>query len=217
WYYNLIEREQLRPETPSIERIQELQKQAMSREEALIQAFRDATQAEAKEAGARSKNVSSLEVAQSSIRKDAQVVEYFALEDRIFACVLSSGSFDVTPVTLQSTIATLITSWRKTLPKTLNDLQASRDAEAHLEKFYGELIAPIRHLLVQPHLIFIPYGLLYQLPFHAFFDDKGYLLERYTVSYAPSSGCLFIRARSSSVSFPDFFKMLSGIPIFPIS
>src|SRR6266446_5617237 len=51
WYYNLIEREQLRPEERSQERVQQLEQQARSRETDFMRAVKEATVAEANEAG----------------------------------------------------------------------------------------------------------------------------------------------------------------------
>lgn len=65
-------------------------------------------------------------------------------------------------------------------------LQQSMDLV--LNQFYQLLIAPVAGLLEDAHqLIIIPYHLLYNLPFHAFFDGKKYLLEEYGVSYALSA------------------------------
>jgi tetratricopeptide (TPR) repeat protein len=35
-------------------------------------------------------------------------------------------------------------------------------------------------------LTVIPHGCLHQVPFHALFDDQGYLIDRFEISYAPS-------------------------------
>src|SRR5258707_3061670 len=51
WYYNLIEREQLRPEERSQDRIKLLEQQARAREADLVKALKEATVAEAHEAG----------------------------------------------------------------------------------------------------------------------------------------------------------------------
>src|SRR5262249_40726866 len=45
------------------------------------------------------------------------------------------------------------------------------------------------HLNTQ-HLIIVPHGVLHYLPFHAFWDGTSYLIDRYTVSYAPSATVL---------------------------
>src|SRR5262249_21693693 len=51
WYYNLIEREQLKPEERSPERIQKLEQEARAHEDDLLRALREATLEEASQAG----------------------------------------------------------------------------------------------------------------------------------------------------------------------
>lgn len=55
---------------------------------------------------------------------------------------------------------------------------------------YDELMRPLEPYLSasdQPmRLVIIPHGLLHQLPFHALFDGRRYLLDRLEMAYAPS-------------------------------
>src|SRR4029077_4897525 len=60
WYYNLIEREQLRPEERSQARIQQLEQQARLREADLMRALKEATVAEAYQAGMQVASMASL-------------------------------------------------------------------------------------------------------------------------------------------------------------
>lgn len=65
-------------------------------------------------------------------------------------------------------------------------LQTSIDGV--LSQLYGLLIAPIAGLLENcDQLIVVPHQLLYNLPFHAFFDGNRYLLETHEVVYALSA------------------------------
>ncbi|MGB8978257.1 MAG: CHAT domain-containing protein, partial [Terriglobales bacterium] len=56
-----------------------------------------------------------------------------------------------------------------------------------LKNLYTELIAPIRHQLDARHLVFVQHGLLHYVPFHALHDGESYLIDRFSVSYAPSA------------------------------
>ncbi len=57
-----------------------------------------------------------------------------------------------------------------------------------LQQFYQLLIAPIAGLLENAdHIVVVPHQQLRNLPFHAFFDGKRYLLESYGISYAISA------------------------------
>jgi hypothetical protein len=87
WYYNLIEREQLRPEERSQESVQQLEQQARSRESDLMRAMKEATVAEANEAGLQVPTSMSLDEIRSVLPADAAMVEFSVLHERNIACV----------------------------------------------------------------------------------------------------------------------------------
>jgi CHAT domain-containing protein len=49
------------------------------------------------------------------------------------------------------------------------------------------VLAPVRPYISARHLIIVPHGVLHYLPFHALLDDTGYLIDSFTISYAPSA------------------------------
>jgi len=66
-----------------------------------------------------------------------------------------------------------------------------KTTDLHLSELYRELIHPLENDLQTRHLIIVPHGVLHYLPFHAFLDgDSNYLIDRFTVSYAPSASVL---------------------------
>jgi hypothetical protein len=77
WYYNRIEREQLKPEERSPERIEELERQARSHEDDLMRALHEATLDEANQAGFQMPSAVSLKKLQSLLPVDTVLVEYF--------------------------------------------------------------------------------------------------------------------------------------------
>src|SRR5207248_2385614 len=86
WYYNLIEREQLRPEERSQEKIKSLEQQARVRESDLKKALKEATIAEATEAGLQVPINVGLDQIRAALPADTAIVEYFRLQDRDLAC-----------------------------------------------------------------------------------------------------------------------------------
>jgi CHAT domain-containing protein/tetratricopeptide (TPR) repeat protein len=68
-----------------------------------------------------------------------------------------------------------------------------------LAALYEELVGPLEPLLEEavaglpegansvPKLAVVPHGPLHQVPFHALFDGRRYLIERFELSYAPSA------------------------------
>jgi CHAT domain-containing protein len=65
-------------------------------------------------------------------------------------------------------------------------------ALAHLEELYALLIAPLRSHLQAEHLVIVPHSFLHYLPFHALTDGQRYLIDDFTISYAPSASIFAI-------------------------
>ncbi|MGH9640955.1 MAG: CHAT domain-containing protein, partial [Terriglobales bacterium] len=195
WYYNLIEREQLRPEERSQERIKQLEQEARMRESDLTKAMKEATIAEAHEAGLEVAATVSLEQIRAALPADTTLVEYFRAKDHFLACVLTRDDLQITPVTVRPRIQKLLQLLQFQIskfrldPKYLDTFsQPLLDAtQSHLKNLYQELIAPIRNQLNSKHLVFVQHGLLHYVPFHALHDGESYLVDRFSVSYAPSA------------------------------
>jgi CHAT domain-containing protein len=218
WYYNLIEREQLRPEERSEERIKHLETQARAREADLIRAAKEATAAEAHEAGLEVSSAVSLEQIRSALPADAALVEFFRVQDRYLACVLTRNELHITPVTLHTRVQKLLQLLQFQMSKFRLDPQylstfsqpLLEATQAHLKSLYQELIAPIRHRLNAKHLVFVQHGVLHYVPFHALHDGDSYLFDRFTVSYAPSAS-VYALAQAKRPS-PTGDALVLGIP-----
>jgi CHAT domain-containing protein len=196
WYYNLIEREQLRPEENSPARIAGLEQQAKARETELLRSLQEATDLEINQAGLqRSPANLSIEEVRSAMPDDTTLVEYFSVQDRVLGCVLSRSGLQVFPLTLQTRVQKLLQLLQFQLSKFRLDPQyvnAFHDSllestQAHLKSLYQELLAPLRSSLHAKHLVFVPHGLLHYVPMHALHDGNGYLIDQFSISYAPSA------------------------------
>lgn len=195
WYYNLIEREQLRPEERSQERIKLLEREARTREADLMRAVKEATIAEAHEAGLEVVSTVSLEQIRAALPSDAALIEYFRVQDRYLACVLTRDDLQITPVTVQPRVQKLLQLLQFQMSKFRLDPEYVKTFHqsllgatlGHLKVLYQELIAPIRSQLNSRHLVFVQHGLLHYVPFHALHDGESHLIDRFTISYAPSA------------------------------
>lgn len=218
WYYNLIEREQLRPEERSHERVQQLEGQARSRESDLLRAVKEATVAEANEAGLQVPTTLSLDEIRSVLPADTVLVEYFSTHDRNLACVLARDNLHICPVTVQSRIQKLLQFFQFQISKFRLDPEyvstfsrpLLESTQAHLKSLYQELIAPIRHLLQARHIVFVQHGLLHYVPFHALHDGDSYLIDQYSISYAPSAS-IYAHCQTKKVNTTGAALIL-GIP-----
>ena len=193
WYYRRIEIEQLRAEEPSPDRIEKLQKQALAHENELLHVLRELPQSE--ENANHGPAISSLENIRACLPPNAALVEYFSLKDQFIAAVLTREELKIVPITPVSRAVNLLrmlhfqiskfklgAEYTQAFQKSMLDV-----AQAHLRQLYEEVLAPIRAYLPARHLIIVPHGVLHYLPFHALLDEVGYLIDSFTISYAPSA------------------------------
>ncbi|HEY1264020.1 MAG TPA: CHAT domain-containing tetratricopeptide repeat protein, partial [Terriglobales bacterium] len=218
WYYNLIEREQLRPEERSQERIRHLEQQAREREAALMRAAKEASITEAGEAGLQIASAMSLEQIRAALPADTAMVEYFRVQDRYLACVLTAGQLEIIPITVNSRLQKLLQLLQFQIskfrldPKYVETFGESllRTTEAHLKSLFVELLAPIHGRLDVEHLVFVPHGLLHYVPFHALHDGNSYLIDRFSVSYAPSATIYAMGKSKPAAELED--ALVLGVP-----
>ena len=129
-----------------------------------------------------------------SLPQGTVVLEYFVTERATYVWVIRRGRIDG-PVELPHGRQELLEEIIKTR-KAMED-QTNSIVNRYLAELYDRLIHPLEGLLPESHegevhLVIIPSGPLWYLPFQALlWTDPGswrssYLIERYTISYAPS-------------------------------
>ncbi len=229
WYYHRIEHEQLRPEERSPERIERLRMQARDRETDFLRALRELPAAGPRGSALQGTMCVSLEEIRASLPADTVLVEYFSVGDRLVAALVTRESLKIIPVTLVTRVQAALRLLRlqfskfrlgaayvRTFQQTLLDTTL-----AHLHELYGELIAPLQvpceELLtplrgdLQPrHLVIVPHGVLHYLPFHALYDGQRYLIDSFTISYAPSGSVFALCQRQVERSATK--SLILGIP-----
>src|SRR5579864_5557777 len=218
WYYNLIEREQLKPEERSPERIKSLEEKAHAREGDLLRSLQELTPSQAEAAGLYSNALLSLPDIQSALPSGTTLLEYFQTGDRIVVCVVTRDSLRILPITLTSRTNNFLHKLQFQLSKfrlgadylrTFHD-QLLRTTQAHLKELYDELLAPISDVLSSEHLIIVPHASLHYVPFHALWDGQQYVLDKLSVSYAPSAN-LYALAEKREVN-SDGPALVLGVP-----
>lgn len=125
------------------------------------------------------------------------LVEYYQVHEELIAFVVTTDSVKAQrlPVRLadvQQHAARLWLNLRATPRSKASQVEAlGQNARRLLHQLYLALIEPIAGMLAGfDRVIIVPHGSLHYLPFHAFFDGEGYLLQRLEVSYLPSSSFL---------------------------
>jgi CHAT domain-containing protein len=183
----------LRAEAPSPGRIEKLQKEALAHENELLHVLRELPQSEEK--SSHGPVTSSLDDIRACLPPEAALVEYFSLKDQFIAAVVTREGLKIIPLTPVSRVVNLLrmlhfqiskfklgTEYTQTFEKSMLSV-----VQAHLRQLYEEILAPVRAYLPGGHLIIVPHGVLHYLPFHALLDDTGYLIDSFTISYAPSA------------------------------
>lgn len=195
WYYHRIELEQVRSEELSSKRIEQLQAQARACENELQQMLRDLTSSEPEYAALHTPRTLTLEEIRAALNPDMALIEYFRVGEHIVGAVLTRENLEVFPLTRVSRATSSLRMLHFQLskfrlgPKYVTDFQETllRATQAHLRELYDEIVAPLRHRLRAGHLVFVPHDVLHYLPFHALFDGRRYLIDSFTISYAPSA------------------------------
>lgn len=218
WYYRRLEQEQLRGESPSAERIEKLQKQALAHENELLRALRELPMPQRMRGLHQDPALASLESIRAALPADATIVEYFCLKDQFIGAVLTREKLEIVPLTPVSRAVNLLRMFHFQISKfrlgggyTQEFAKPLFNAvQAHLKELYEEVLAPLRAHLQARHLVIVPHGVLHYLPFHALFDGSGYTIDSFTVSYAPSAGIFALCQQKSSR--PSGSPLILGVP-----
>lgn len=199
WYYHCLEREQCSAEGISEDRLESLKREAKSREHQLLRLLLDAPLSASIGAALSSSRTATLAEIRTMLPPQAALVEYFALGENIHAAVLLSETLRISPVARVADVAHPLRMLRFQLSKFRLEAaylarfqaQLMRATQEHLQALYQNLIAPIERLLTVRDLVFVPYGPLHSLPFHALFDGQRYLIDRFSICYEPSASIFF--------------------------
>jgi CHAT domain-containing protein len=215
WYYRRLEIEQLQTGTPSPERIEELREKAAAHENNLLRALRELPQSQAHGAGIAPESLESIRCA---LPPDAALIEYFSVKGHFLAAVLTHHSLEIVPLTPVSRVVNLMRMLEFQISKFRLGGDYTRQfekalleaARAHLRNLHAEIFAPIHSRLSAAHLVVVPHGVLHYLPFQALLDGDRYLIDDFSISYAPSAATFALCERNSGES--EGPPLVMGVP-----
>jgi CHAT domain-containing protein/tetratricopeptide (TPR) repeat protein len=195
WYYHRIEAEQMAPEERTAERIEGLQSEVRAHEGELLRVLRELPASESESLELLAPVSLPLEEVRRTLPDGTMIVEYFRVGSRLIAFLVTRERLEVVPVALVPRVQHILRllqfqlAWARPGGA---DATASREpslaaTRSHLADLYRELVAPLRARLDAAHLVFVPHSLLHYVPFHALFDGERYLIDSYSISYAPSA------------------------------
>lgn len=219
WTYHQIELEELNQSAFSVDRIRQLREQSRRYEDAMVRVFSQLQSVDKDFANLQNaKTVSAREI-QKAIPENALLVEFYTARNTFYACLVSRNQLKIVPVAdvmevreklrllqLQLAKFRLGEDYVRTLERPL--LQAT---QAHLEELYTLLIAPLRAQLNAEHLVFVPHSFLHYLPFHALSDGTRYLIDDFTISYAPS-GSIFALCQEKATPADGEESLVLAVP-----
>ena len=131
----------------------------------------------------------------AALHPEAALIEYFQCGADFIAAVMDARGMQI----MRLAPVDRVSSRMRMLEFQLSRLQPGRSypdafeaqmmtaTQNHLRGLYSDLIAPLASLLKGRHLIVAPHGILHYVPFHALLDGSEYLIDRFTISFAPSA------------------------------
>lgn len=201
WYYNRLNESQpdSTPLTP--QQIAEMTDAITRREHALgklIKQWRSPDLANAPNNPIWTVTLSQI---QALIPPETLLLAYFIAQDEIY--VFGIRHDDIWAVPLNANEAQILTAMDD-LHFQFNKFQygaayqkrhsasMQRQADEALSQLYSALITPFSERLSNiKALVIIPHRYLHAVPFHALYDGHNYLIDEFTVSYAPSTTILY--------------------------
>jgi CHAT domain-containing protein/Tfp pilus assembly protein PilF len=196
WYYRRIDLKELAQEAPSAEEVADLRLKTRRTEDELAESLGEMALSDPDFAALQTVTTGRLDEIRAALPTDAVLVEYYAARDTLYACTLDSGRLEVTAVSLSSRVREQYRRFNDQLLKyRLGPDHVARFEDSILRAFnevlhelYEELVEPIEpYLSAASELVIVPHGFLHWLPFHAFWDGSGYLIDRFAFSYAPTA------------------------------
>ena len=206
WYYHRLELDQFSQDRPSPERLQKLQAQAQEREKEFLQIMQELSISEAETEEIDAPGTFSLKAIRDALGPNATMLEYFRIRDRIAAAVITDKRLDVVFVTKLACVTSLLRMLEFQVSKFHLGSEYARtfqgpllrSIQVHLKELYNEVLAPVRPFIQGQHLVVVPHDVLHYLPFHALFDGEQFLIDAFTISYAPSATIYSLCHRKSA-------------------
>jgi CHAT domain-containing protein/tetratricopeptide (TPR) repeat protein len=195
WYSRRLTEEQLRGSDSSLKVRTALQAAIREREKHLLRVSREMSMRDAESTSLLSSKSATLEEIRGSLPAESSLIEYFQTQDRLLAAIVTHKAINIVPVARASEIRPLV----EHLEFQLNKFRLGPDyvhrfgdsllktTQRHLTELYDKLLSPVQEWLEGRHLLIVPHGLLHRLPFQALFDGRQYLIDRFSISYAPSA------------------------------
>lgn len=199
WCYREIDIRELSADQPRA-RVEALRARARQLENEIARALTQIRVADTEYAALQNAGTVDLGAVQASLAADEILIEYYAAQGRLCACLIGPHAFEIVPLgpldavrehaqllQFQLSKFRLGPDYQRRFASTIGAATA-----AHLQALYHALMAPLRSRLDGRSLVIVPHGFLHYVPFHALHDGAGYLIDAAPICYAPSASVLHL-------------------------
>ena len=196
WYSRRIAAEELQRGRQAGSRVDAWRRRVRALETRLLRTINAIRRNDEEFANLQGGGVGALAELREALPEGTTLLEYYQARGQLYAAVLDRTRLDIVPLAPALRVRRLLRLLQFQLSKfrlgpgyTETFADPMRAAtEAHLASLHDELIAPVRHLLTGRHLVVVPHDVLHYVPFHALPGAGGrYLIDDFTISYAPSA------------------------------
>jgi CHAT domain-containing protein len=218
WHHRQSELEEIRSDKRSARHIEASRQRARALERQLSRSLDELRQTDEEFSALQSGASVGLEEIRSSLASDTILLEYYQARGQTYVCVVGRDRLDVVPLGPIAQVRSLLRLLQFQLAKFrlgpdyvgafAEQMQAA--TAMHLRGLHAALIAPIRDQLQAAHLVVVPHDVLHFLPFPALFDGERFLIDEFTISYAPSSSVYRLCRTKQAVSSGG--SLIMGVP-----
>ena len=195
WHYHQIDAEEASRQKGATRRVDALRRRARALEKQLERSLDEIRRTDEEFSALQSGATFGVDEIRESLGADAVLLEYYQARGQLYVCVLRQDDLDIVPlgpiaqVRRELRLLQFQLSKFRLGPEFVGAVgeQLHGATLMHLRELYDVLIAPVRDRLHARHLVIVPHDLLHFLPFHALFDGERYLIDDFSVSFAPSA------------------------------
>jgi tetratricopeptide (TPR) repeat protein len=195
WHYRQIELSALAAKSDGLAQLETSRREAREQEEQLARGLTELRAAGTDSLAAENLRPADLDGIRSSIAPDAMLLEYYEVRGTLYVGLLSREQMQMLPLGPTAPVRDFLRLLRLQFDKFrlgekyLRTFHSPMLAAtlAHLEELYQLLIGQVRPLLRAKHLIIAPHASLHALPFQALHSGGRFLVDDFSISYAPSA------------------------------
>lgn len=200
-YYRQIDRKLAENNERSRRQLEKLRRLCRKKEDEVLRALREVRSVDAELSSLQQGTVIALETIQSQIPENAILIEYYFARGTVYACVVGRRTIEIIAVSSAERVRELHRYLQHQLSKLLIGRDYAerfgetllRSTETYLRELYQELLLPLASSLDGcHHLIVVPHDVLHFVPFHALHDGDHHLIDRFSISYAPSASVFYL-------------------------